>query len=570
MNTKHTIARGVLLLISLVILYSLISLYLLESSVFHNRILELFPRVFSRSLEYSIFIKSLLQIFGALVFIGITLMLFFVKRVFIVINLSKKYLKNQTKRFIKFYKSEGSAFLLLFFVFILIQFVNVFYRLFTFDEQSTYIYLVQFGPLSVLTDYYPNNHLLFNFIFSILSLSNIEPVICGRLISLFFFILGTCIMYYLMRKLFKKWLCLLSFSLFLFSYPSLLYAASARGYAFIIICFSIQFLIVLIWSKKGLTKTRYFAFVITGVCGFASVLSYLYAFFIIGLWALFLFIVNKSQKNILNLISASIFVGLGSVIAYSPIILISGVNRIVNNDFVKPLAYSEVLNGLPKHINSTFLYLTGIMDSEYSFLFLIAIVIGFFLMFALVKKEISKEDNEVLFFLTVSLIAIPFIIFIHKVLPYERTWSFLIFPITTAFGILIFHSFNGKIRPIFIISIVSFLTILSVFKFNNHFYFELGPEKLKEKLINTKVDLSQIESYFSEDIVSDIKILYLLNRYKNDTVNIEKSKLQLGKTQIITLKASNPLISQIKKSSLYTLLQEDEKSSTFILNTNLP
>lgn len=574
-KTNNILFRGGILSLSAIIALVFVFLLFQSNQEFHQIITSIFAGIHDNSIEYTSFLKIITNAVLFILLVGGIITLIYYKTCLFFIETTYNKIKKSLIQIIQFYSAKQYGFWVAFVLISGILLFNVFNRVYLFDEQSTYIYFVQFGPLSILTDYYPNNHVLFNLFFSVFNHLPFDPVICGRLVNYTATILFLFVFYYLLVKQFSKQTAILILVLLSFSYPFLLYSTLARGYCFITIIFCLQSLILFDWVKKGISIQKLVLFILLGIAGFASVISYLYAYFILGLFGVIICFINKDFKTFKQLIITSISVGVGAILFYTPIILIAGIDRIIGNEYVLPVSYPELIAKSPEHFLNTISFLFG---TSKTYLFSLALPLFILLLTTplFIYKRISKNRTILLFFYS-SFLAVPIILLAHKVIPYERTWTFLVFPIASMIAIIVDHYFQKK-RILYIIA--GFCSLALIISFHNVFSIRRNQDIICDqfmlKLKEDQFDFNKINKAYLQQIYYDNRLSYFLKC--NQKINEESILLADDATpfrisddyDFIVLTKHNEQIEKLRKDPKYDLYYENKVVSVFIKKDLVP
>ncbi|MEZ4888669.1 MAG: hypothetical protein R3E32_28345 [Chitinophagales bacterium] len=329
----------------------------------------------------------------------------------------------------------------------------------SYDEALTYLNFTKKGFLTSISYYpAPNNHVLHSLLTRIFVGFPFSQHINLRLPNLIFSILTSIIFYLSFTKLFKQKTALLLLTVFCFLFPVQYYSYMSRGYMLVLFAFTICFYSTIRLISTPIVEsknhTKYFVSLSLGaVVGFFTMPSFLYPYFTCVLLIFVMFITKKNIKGISYLTVSCLLTSLVVLILYTPIFIVSGIDAIINNRFVVPISRVQVLEGLLGHFNSTSI-----------FLFSIPLQVFLFVLFIMcfVARKTKMVIIPMCFFLIV-----PFILLLHSVIPFPRTWVYLIVPFLYLIGLTIENFQVDKKLSIKSIGFFSIIIILfSIFNFN--------------------------------------------------------------------------------------------------------
>ncbi len=292
-----------------------------------------------------------------------------------------------------------------------------------YDEAWTYLNMSSKNVL-VSMSYYPapNNHILFSIITNLTVLLPLDPTFALRLPNLL--LLPVCYLTILLvlREFFSAKVAILGATTFMTAYPVALYSVQARGY-FLYIWLAVLSVYctckMIHVSRRQLT----FLWILVNALGFYVMPPFLYLFASMSFFAALVYVWNKDWTRFKHLITAGAITGFMVLILYTPIFLISGVNAITNNSYVQKRSLADIHANAPVHFVNTGNWMMG------SYLAYGYLVCASLLLF--IVAEVFRNSRQRLLALAalVLLISPFFIVLLHKVIPFERTWSYCIFPL---------------------------------------------------------------------------------------------------------------------------------------------
>lgn len=339
---------------------------------------------------------------------------------------------------INFSKTEKQIILLLFFCLLVMRLLFLFNWEYYEDEAFSYQYLVSKGILTTLT-YYPgpNNHVLYNLICSFLNYSSLSEIWVMRLPSVIVSGLIFYICIPLLKTKFDFRTSLIISLLTQFCFNFFLYSFQGRGYALEVLFVVLAFY-GLYKNSKGRDENYIFLFIVSSVLGLYTIPIFVYPLISIVTFNLLL-----NRIDFKTLFYSCVVIGGGAVLCYFPIFIVSGVDSVVANDWVKSLGITHVLREFPHYIN-------GLQDwlwdfPSYGIIFSLGLFILMLLRFGLKKW----------FWFAVLSFLIPFsLIILQGVLPFPRVWTYLTLLQGVCVGFLISQI---KVKPLFIFLLLLFI-----------------------------------------------------------------------------------------------------------------
>ncbi len=320
-----------------------------------------------------------------------------------------------------------------------------------YDEAWTYLAFTSKNPF-VAFCFYPtsNNHILFSHLTQITKFLPFDILTNLRLSALIPNILAVITLFFCLRKYFKPITTWIGITLFSFSFPMVYYGFAARGYSLIVLFFIIGFFSVLAILHNNDDKKAWYRLMISSVLGLYTIPVYLYPFISLFGFVMVFFLFIKNKTAIIRTLRYGILTCILTFTLYAPVFAVSGIESVTNNKFVATLDIKQVMGGFIQHINQTLRFFTV---SKIGYLFGLA---GIVILVMVFKKFKFKVPVYLAIF---TILIIPLFIFIHKVLPVERTWIYLLVPLIFLVSIII----NNFKWPVFFwgLSIIYILFIQS-------------------------------------------------------------------------------------------------------------
>jgi hypothetical protein len=288
----------------------------------------------------------------------------------------------------------------------------------SYDEAWTYLMFTKEGVAEAASFYpMPNNHVLFSIFTCFTNIIKIYPTLQMRIVSIVAMLLSAWIMWRWLRNIGDFWLALASILLQLSFFAAIYYGVLARGYALqtLFVALSAYSIYCLDWEDED-KKYRFF-YILGIVCGFWTLPTFLYvavSLHFVYLWVL--------RKRFALFFKDSIAISIGIFICYFPLLVRNGVMALVSNSTTIRLSAEQFYAQLPAHLHQTMVFLTNYSASTT----LLALTIILIFVFKIIKTRSLLAALGLAVFLS------PLCLLLHQVIPFERTWTFLILPISLA------------------------------------------------------------------------------------------------------------------------------------------
>ncbi len=290
------------------------------------------------------------------------------------------------------------------------------------DEAATF-YAYASKPLFVgLTNYSaPNNHLFHTF------LVHISYMLFGNqpwAIRLPAFLAGILLIpasYVVMRIFYNKHAALLTAAVVASSRGLIGYSTTARGYTLVCLIF-LSILALAAYIKQSGNRGAWLLFAVLSAIGFYTIPIMLYPFGTVVTWLLLSIVYEKRGRGRkLLLKDLFIYVTAASVITlilYTPVFAVSGIESIIANRWVTPRSWSYFTAGFPSSLVSLWDYWNTDIPSVVTIL----MSAGFFISLVFHKR---LSVHRVPIALAVAIWCIP-VVAAQRVVPYIRVWLFLL------------------------------------------------------------------------------------------------------------------------------------------------
>ena len=381
------------------------------------------------------------------------------------------------------------------FIMALILLIAIIYRLYyaisfpvSYDEAWTYINFTEKGLLSSISFYpSPNNHVLHSVLTNLSYYLPFTQTVNLRLPSIIISVFSVFIFYLSFRKLFNDKISIYLTLMFSFLYPVIYYGYLARGYSLIILSFIISFYGTLrlaeVVEKRGEARWRYLFYLSFGaVLGLYSNPSFLYPYFSLTTFLVLIFVYCQDNKALKRLLVSMLIVTAITIALYSPIFIVSGFWSIASNPDVQTIPRIDVMSDLYDHFISTIRFMF-----YYEWMFW---VIVFLSIFSLINTNNNYKIKLAVYAIFIS----PLILLAHSVIPFERTWVYLVIPVLFLLGVFINHFFakGGRVITISVVMVViasgvsygSYIRDYRVSEAANMTVFSFEADKLSKFLIS--------------------------------------------------------------------------------------
>lgn len=437
-------------------------------------------------------------------------------------------------------KSYGVMFFLP--VIILVTFtlvIKIYLAIYTpihYDEAFTYLHFTSEGFLRSATFYpAPNNHVLHSLLTNISYYLPFSETFNLRLPVILISSITSFLLFYCFTRLTTGKIAFIITLIFSFLNPVIYYGYNSRGYYLVLLFFLISFyaIIQIIRNREEpLEQKHYFVvFTCSSILGFYTMPSFLYPFLSLESFLFFTSLLTNSKKLLHYLFYSILLTGLGVALLYGPIIIVSGIESLTNSNSVVPVPRSEVLSDLSSHFASTYEYLFS-LNFKFIYLFLI------FLIIYLLFKKIRPLEVILCFYI---IIFCPLIIILHSLIPFPRTWIFIIIPVLYLLSLFLqgIENFYKIERVVFSGAILISFMHLHIFwdTIRTRETFSYEAEKLSAYLMNY-----------------DPKNIYI----ENDLIDINLAYLFLTKGENVRIFENDPLLKRD-----YDFLIIGKKTETF-------
>jgi hypothetical protein len=289
-----------------------------------------------------------------------------------------------------------------------------------YDEAVTFVGYASRPLSTALSDYSaPNNHLFHTLLVHLTTLFGTQYR--EWLVRLPAFLAGLAIIpatYVLGAKLYQREAGLLAAAVTAASAPLIEYSTNARGYSLVTLFFLLLWLvnIELILQPK---RRSWLLFSIIAALGFYTIPTMLYGFGIVVVWLAASMLVRYRRIAVLRGLVAATGLTLAlTFLLYLPVFLNSGVEAVVGNQFIAPLAWNSFLTELPKSLVITWETWNSYLPAPLPIVLLVGVLGSVFL-----HRRIARYPIPII---PVVLVCCAVMLVVQRVAPYPRVWLFLL------------------------------------------------------------------------------------------------------------------------------------------------
>lgn len=425
-------------------------------------------------------------------------------------------------------------------IFAIINFIAIITFPLHIDEAFSFVFLVDRGFLTTLTFYPgPNNHVAYLLLSSLVKLVSDNPLICLRLpvfiISIVFFF-----QLYLFIKSLSNWKSGLLGTWFFFLTPyGFFYSSHGRGYLLMSLCVLLILISGLRWMKNE-RNTDLLLFILFTSLGLFTIPTFIYPLSSVILLVVVSRIMERRRKQLIMFLISCGIASLLTLLFYSPILILNGVDSITGNSWVQPLDvnawYQQLLTYIIDWVN--FPFGEGVLAA-----FATPIFILFGIVFLFDKKYNLSKGKKTTLVGIIILIFFPFLmIILQKVLPPVRTWTFHLISLSVITSLIIY-----KLEEDILISKYKVSTVC-ILLFGVYSYLNLYLDWSDKKNIYSQLD-DTVEFIFDKKaknvfVGKDIYNVFLRLKYINTDNSIyietDNKKLSANYEYIILSKGQIP------------------------------
>lgn len=302
-----------------------------------------------------------------------------------------------------------------------------------YDEAWTYLAFTSKNPI-VAVCFYPasNNHILFSHLTQLTKYLPFDILFNLRLPSIISGILAILTFFFLTKKYVSNFGIYIAIIFFSLSFPVIYYGFAARGYSLLLLMFVISFFSAIEIIQNSENRKAFCNLTLSSALGFYTIPIYLYPYISILLFISIYFIYSKKISAFFRVVKFGILTSIIVILLYMPIFVVSGVNSVISNKFVKPKTLNYVIENLTIHFSNTARFITAYQNGIWVILAILFLFACFIILF-------KTEKRIIILFTLFFFLIMPVFLIVHKLIPVERTWIFLIVPLAFGIGKLCTH-----------------------------------------------------------------------------------------------------------------------------------
>lgn len=401
---------------------------------------NIFPETRYHFIQYAIWIFTFVY--------GLSLIFILKKRDLIARSMLLVTKKIKTLLCVQFQKIQQLSKLekALFFAIISISTALTIYRIveleLIYDEIWTYLYFTQHLPIMAIATYpAPNNHVLFSLMSSVLYHLGVPDVWALRSPVLLCSILTNVLFWLFVTRYFGRRIAFLSLSFFAFCLPISLYAVYGRGYVLLVFFSLLSLWALLKWVEQAHNKTAIWLFVAATVGGFYTIPTFLYVYLLWGIFVCFHVIRQPvSWSFFFDFLKISVVVLVLTLVLYSPILLVYGLEQALNNMSQFGInSFSELLQRFPAYFMNLLNFFGG---NKY-----LAAVLYLFIfcqLFMIKRRDLPIFQTYIIQICGLALIFPILFYFIQKSQIPTRVWTFEALFLSLSMGLLVTFFIKSK------------------------------------------------------------------------------------------------------------------------------
>jgi hypothetical protein len=312
----------------------------------------------------------------------------------------------------------------------------------THDESSTYINFSGRGLIYSMGYYSAtNNHVLNSMLAFFTCKIPVKDTLALRIPAFLAGIGAIIVLWFFLRNHFRSHvLSIFVWGIYCNMFFLTDYGVMARGYSFILLFFIVSYYSVLRIQPYKLGNNlvdilnhRWFCvFILSSIAGFYTIPTYLYAH--MALCFIYAVYYYGNSKSIIVFVKANLLIIAIVMLLYLPVVMISGIDSLINNRAVQRISSLYAIKNLYSHFSSTF----SVLFINFRYNTIIFIMASIYL--------IIRQPNKLIVSALLTIFIAPLFIVLQGVIPFERTWIYLTLP-----GLIVFISlfkidftFNSK------------------------------------------------------------------------------------------------------------------------------
>ncbi|MGN6476711.1 MAG: hypothetical protein ACTHKV_05765, partial [Flavipsychrobacter sp.] len=185
----------------------------------------------------------------------------------------------------------------------------------------------------------------------------------------------------------------------------------------------------IVGGNKG--RKYYTLFVISNIAGLFTIPSFLYYFLIVDIFFFFEALRSRQRKSIWNALKANLLIAVVTFTLYLPVIWRNGFQALTNNNGVVARSTDFIAANMGYHLRETWSFLNGYTGTAFYFSVVLILI--------LVATFYTSVSKYKFLWLTAAgiLLSPAMIIWVHRTIPFSRTWLYLLLPIYMAIASLL-------------------------------------------------------------------------------------------------------------------------------------
>jgi hypothetical protein len=398
--------------------------------------------------------------------------------------------------------------------------IYTFYHVFTFvpfvDEILTFLDYSSKGFFKSISTYEePNNHVFFSILTNFTYSLPLDSLINLRIVNVLIGMVGFAVSYFIIRKHFSISTSLIVHTGFVFSYFYTYYSVFARGYMLHIFFVILSFYLIEKLTKQKKIKHSIFFVIITSL-GFFTIPTYLY--FAFSLFLYILIINRKNHKVILFWLLLFVFSAIFTLIFYTPILINEGLSAITNNKWTTKLEYVEILLYFKSKIFNMYDNILGVNSAYIYVIYFISLLLLFYLV---------KSSRRTILFIFMLFLTPIFMMWILKMIPGPRVWSYLTFPFYLGLGFIVEYLmklFTIKTQNLIIVLVFLVISLnVTIFNKNIKTYalqLDYESKKIADYCLNKKYKSVQVYGPYKSYEELFLKFQYRRNSKRINIVKV--------------------------------------------------
>ena len=393
----------------------------------------------------------------------------------------------------------------------------------------------------------PNNHIFYNLVARCFILTGIDVEIATRIPSLLASLLTSYYFYKICKLNFSQGLSLVLLLILIAFDHFIFYSISARGYSFVnLFCVWLIYSSMLLSVSYSGFKNR-LLFILSQSLGLFTVPSFLYVMLPVGIILFTFLIIHRILKQVFRLAQDYVITLALVVLGYSGILFLGDPSHLLNPEiWTNKFTFNdpEWFNNLMFYLDTRFFDIFGFYKLKTTSLLVI-----FTAIYYLVKGKASDKFAVILFAL--MFFSPLFIVLLHKVYPFGRTFYYLLIPGLLLLGFII--------NPI-LLRIKYIPVFLRLIKYRNYIFLLLLSFSIAAMLTFTEKNRESMSWEYHLDWLRRNKLKYVMSQYNDiSRTNVD---FEFYPAEIISFMCAKEIITS---HTTITLLDSIKKQDVLII-----